>query len=119
MHVLFFHTNAYIEDELRECLGEMESDTSFVTTTKEAIACLHRYPIDLFFLEFTGIAGIKLLTYANSYFPHIRVLLTAEDTIREAVSTIQSGKFEVLQEPLALGTIRNIIQGRYIDRKNR
>ena len=110
MHVLFFHTNRYIEVELHECLGDMENETHFATTTEEAIRCLHTYQIDLFFLEFTGMAGTKLLKYANDYFQHVKVFLTAEDNIREAVATIKGGQFEVLQEPLALGGIRSVIQ---------
>ena len=110
MYVLFFHTNRYIEDELCECLGDMKNEIHFATTTEEAIRCLHAYPIDLFFLEFTGMAGTKLLKYANDYFQHVKVILTVEDNIREAVATLKSGQFEVVQEPLALGNIRSVIQ---------
>ncbi len=109
MNVLFFYINGFIKDELQECIQDMQGEAYFAATREEALAILNTQPMDLFFLEIKKFADTGLLKYVSENFKHIRVILTVESSIQNAISTIRSGHFDVLRSPFNLKQLRGIL----------
>jgi len=109
MKILFFNSNRFIEDELREFVSDMDGEIFFADTPEKAVTILNTCSVDIFFLEVIGIAEISLLKYANEYFKNIRIMLITDQYIENAINTFRKGEFELMREPFELGKLRDVL----------
>jgi len=109
-NILFCHTNDYIKGELQELVTDLHGSAFFAATVEEAVTILHTHPIDILFFELREIGDAGLLKYTNDHFNNVRIILTVESGMLDAIATIKNVQFEVLQEPLVLKELRAIVR---------
>ncbi len=63
----------------------------------------------ILFLELKGYADTGLLKYTHAYFNNVRIIVTAESGIEEAISIIKKTHFSVVQKLFALQEVRDIL----------
>jgi signal transduction histidine kinase len=112
VNVLFFKTNMFVQNELREYIHDhdMHGNVYFDDTIEQAIATLQAHPIDLVIVEPKSMADIRLVKYTSQYFPKIRIILSVERSIEDIISTIRNSQFRILHKPFALREFRNILK---------
>ena len=111
MNILFLRPNRFIRNELRECVSDMQGQAYFAASTEEAVTILNAQPIDIFFLELKECTETGLLKYIYEHFKNVRIILTAESGIKDAISIIRKTHFDVLRKPFALKEVRDILVG--------
>ena len=109
MNVLFLHTNESIKDALQECVSDPEGNFYFTHNIEEVVAILHLYRIDIAFLELQRLADIRLLKYIRDHFPQVRMILSVENRLEDAISAIKSCQFGLLYQPFAVRKLKNIL----------
>lgn len=111
MNVLFFKTNMFIQDELREYIHDhdIHGNVYFGETIEQAITMLHAHPIDIVIIEPKSMADIRLVKYTSEHFPNVRLILTVERNIEDVISTIRNSQFGILHKPFTLMDFRKII----------
>jgi DNA-binding NtrC family response regulator len=116
MNVLFLHTNESIKDDLQECVSDPEGNFYFTHNIEEVVAILHLYRIDIAFLELQRLADIRLLKYIRDHFPQVRMILSVENRLEDAISAIKSCQFSLLYQPFAVRKLKNILLDKNADK---
>ena len=111
MNVLFFKTNMFIQDELREYIHDHDiyGNVYFGDTIEQAITMLHAHPIDIVIIEPKSMADIRLVKYTSEHFPTARIILAVERNIEDVISTVRNSQFSVLHKPYTLREFRDLL----------
>lgn len=112
MNVLFFKTNMFVQNELREYIHERDihGNVYFGDTIEQAITMLHARRIDVVIIEPKSMADIRLVKYTSEYFPNARIILAVERNIEDVISTIRNSQFGVLHKPYTLREFRELLE---------
>ena len=100
MKILFRTSNDFAREELREMVTDMNGQAFFAADADDAVRIMNHHQINMLFLEMRHMADVGLLQYANENFSHTRIVLIADDALKNAVSALQTGEFRLLKKNL-------------------
>ena len=101
--------NKYIINEMKECFRNNNSEFYYADSTEYAIKLLSKYKMDKVIIDLNSISTAGLIKYINDNFKDIKVLLTAENQIEEAISVFKNGNYKLLSNPIKLQELKEII----------
>ena len=110
MNILLINDNKYIVNEMTDFLKTNNSELFLVESTQQAVHVLSKNIINVVLINMNSISDIGLVKYINDNFPNVRVFLTVENQIEEAISVFKNGSYKLLSNPMKLQELKKIME---------
>ena len=109
MNVLLINDDRFLKNEMTEFFRDAGMNLFLAESTRQAIHILSKNTINLVIINLNSILAAGLIKYINNNFKDIKVLLTAENQIEEAISVFKNGSYKLLSNPIKLQELKKII----------
>ena len=95
---------------MTDFLKTNNSELFLVESTQQAVHVLSKNIINVVLINMNSISDIGLVKYINDNFPNVRVFLTVENQIEEAISVFKNGSYKLLSNPMKLQELKKIME---------
>ena len=109
MNILVKSNKEYLENEIKEFFQREKANTYFTDSAECAIDLLNKHKINMVIFDFNSLLDTVLLKYIENYYKNVKVILSADKYMRNAITVFQNNNFILLDNPLKLTELKNLI----------
>ncbi|MBD3305173.1 hypothetical protein GF339_02340 [candidate division KSB3 bacterium] len=110
MNVLLIDSTKGIADVFSHLVQDLKATSYVVESHQEAVSLIAAAPIDVVIFTLQTLADVELLHYLNTSHPGIKVFLTVAEPVRQIVSTLKDGHYEVMPTFCRLSELHDALE---------
>jgi DNA-binding NtrC family response regulator len=107
MNILIQLRDTGTDKELKEFTEDDGNEICISHSTEESINQLSARPFNKAVISLKSLQDIAILKYLNDYYPDIKIVVIANKTFDDIISTFQKVNYSVIHEPLQLSELKN------------
>lgn len=98
-----------MENEIKEFFQREKANTYFADSSESAIDILNKKKINILIFDFNSLLDTVLLKYIENYYKNVKVIISADSYMQNAISVFRNNHFILLDDPLKLTELKKVI----------